>query len=144
MGCGYPFYLDQRRLTVSGHRCQSLFSPESRLGSAESDEEGACYPCLEQSYCDPATHARTAAARRQGGVCQSCILHAARKADNIIPSMREKENCNDNTMVETVFKTIKVGLLWRTAFQSRDAAIKAIGGYIDGFYTPVRRHSALG
>ena len=58
--------------------------------------------------------------------------------------MSGKGNCYDNAMVETVFKTIKAELIWRTAFQSRDAAIKAIGTYRDGFYNPVRRHSALG
>ena len=34
-------------------------------------------------------------------------------------------------------------LVWRTVFQSRTEAIAAIGHYIDGFYNPVRRHSAL-
>jgi putative transposase len=47
-------------------------------------------------------------------------------------------------MVETVFKTIKSELIWRTVFQNRNDATKAIGEYIDGFYNPVRRHSAFG
>lgn len=47
-------------------------------------------------------------------------------------------------MVETVFKTIKSELIWRTVFQTRNDAIKAIGEYIDSFYNPIRRHSALG
>jgi len=47
-------------------------------------------------------------------------------------------------MVETVFKTIKAELIWRTAFTSRDQASKAIGQYIEGFYNPRRRHSSLG
>ncbi|WP_433850450.1 IS3 family transposase [Brucella pseudogrignonensis] len=66
------------------------------------------------------------------------------KAHDILPSMSEKGNCYDNAMVETVFKTIKSELIWRTVFQTRNDAIKAIGEYIDGFYNPVRRHSALG
>ncbi|WP_428846074.1 IS3 family transposase [Magnetospirillum sulfuroxidans] len=59
-------------------------------------------------------------------------------------SMSGKGNCYDNAMVETVFKTIKSELIWRTAWQSRRQADIAIGRYIDGFYNPVRRHSALG
>ena len=47
-------------------------------------------------------------------------------------------------MVETVFKTIKSELIWRTAFVTRDQAGKAIGQYIEGFYNPRRRHSSLG
>lgn len=61
-----------------------------------------------------------------------------------VASMSGKGNCYDNAMVETVFKTIKSELIWRTAWQSRRQAHVAIGRYIDGFYNPVRRHSALG
>jgi putative transposase len=58
--------------------------------------------------------------------------------------MSGKGNCYDNAMVETVFKTIKSELICRTVFQTRNEAIKAVGEYIDGFYNPVRKHSALG
>jgi len=63
---------------------------------------------------------------------------------DIIASMSGKGNCYDNAMVETVFKTIKSELIWRTSFQSRRQAANAIARYIDGFYNPIRRHSALG
>ena len=58
--------------------------------------------------------------------------------------MSGRGNCYDNAMVETVFKTIKSELIWRTAFATRDQASKAIGQYIEGFYNPRRRHSSLG
>ncbi|WP_405053037.1 IS3 family transposase [Sphingomonas sp. BE270] len=58
-------------------------------------------------------------------------------------SMSGKGNCYDNAMVETFFKTIKSELVWRTVFYTRDQAAQAIARYIDGFYNPVRRHSAL-
>ena len=58
--------------------------------------------------------------------------------------MSGKGNCYDNAMVETVFKTIKNELIWRTSFQTRSTAELALGQYIDGFYNPCRRHSALG
>jgi len=66
------------------------------------------------------------------------------KDQGMIPSMSGKGNCYDNAMVETVFKTIKSELVWRTSYQSRRQAELAIGQYIDGFYNPRRRHSALG
>ncbi len=66
------------------------------------------------------------------------------KRAGMIPSMSGKGNCYDNAMVETVFKTIKSELIWRTSFQTRRHAEIAIGRYIDGFYNPRRRHSALG
>lgn len=58
-------------------------------------------------------------------------------------SMSGKGNCYDNSMVETVFKTIKSELVWRTSFQTRQEATYAIARYIDGFYNQIRRHSAL-
>lgn len=66
------------------------------------------------------------------------------KDHECVISMSGKGNCYDNAMVETVFKTIKSELIWRTIWQSRGQAQTAIGHYIDGFYNPVRRHSALG
>lgn len=66
------------------------------------------------------------------------------KQNNITPSMSGKGNCYDNAMVETVFKTIKNELVWRTSFQTRQQAAIQLGKYIEGFYNPKRRHSALG
>ncbi len=66
------------------------------------------------------------------------------KTKDIVPSMSGKGNCYDNAMVETVFKTIKSELIWRASFQTRWQATNALGRYIDGFYNPRRRHSALG
>ena len=61
-----------------------------------------------------------------------------------IASMSGRGNCYDNAMVETLFKTIKSELIWRTAFATRNHASKAIGQYIEGFYNPRRRYSSLG
>lgn len=58
-------------------------------------------------------------------------------------SMSGKGNCYDNAMVETVFKTIKSELIWRHSFKTSDSATKAIAQYINGFYNPKLRHSAL-
>ncbi|WP_375382413.1 IS3 family transposase [uncultured Sphingomonas sp.] len=58
-------------------------------------------------------------------------------------SMSVKRNCYDNAMVETFFQTIKSELVWRTVFYTRAQAEQAIARYIDGFYNPIRRHSAL-
>lgn len=64
--------------------------------------------------------------------------------NGFIASMSGRGNCYDNAMVETVFKTIKSELIWRTAFATRDQAAQAIGHYIERFYNPRRRHSSLG
>jgi putative transposase len=57
--------------------------------------------------------------------------------------MSGKGNCYDSTMVETFFKTLKSEVVGRTVFDTRTDATRTIGGYIDRFYNPTRRHSAL-
>ena len=59
-------------------------------------------------------------------------------------SMSGKGNCYDNAVMETFFKTIKAELIWRHSWQTRRAAEIAIFEYINGFYNPRRKHSALG
>jgi putative transposase len=41
-------------------------------------------------------------------------------------------------------RTVRFVPIWRTAFTTRHQASKAIVQYIEGFYTPPRRHSSLG
>ena len=66
-------------------------------------------------------------------------------SNGMVQSMSGKGsgNCYDNAMAETVFKTIKSELVWRYSWQSRFEAECAIARYIDGFYNPIRRYSAL-
>ena len=73
----------------------------------------------------------------------SVDYQAELRRHGITISMSGKGNCFDNAMVETFFKTIKSELVWRTVFYTRAEAGQAIARYIDGFYKPVRRHSAL-
>ena len=64
--------------------------------------------------------------------------------NGLVASMSGRGNCYDNAMVESVFKTLKSELIWRTSFSTREQAAKAIGQYIEGYYNPRRRHSSLG
>jgi putative transposase len=76
---------------------------------------------------------------------QYCSIEyqALLKAHKAQLSMSGKGNCFDNAMVETFFKTLKSELVWRTVFDTRDETKAMIGRYIDRFYNPTRRHSAL-
>jgi len=55
----------------------------------------------------------------------------------------DKSNCYDNAAMETFFKTIKAELIRRHSWQTRRAVEIAIFEYINGFYNPRRKHSAL-
>jgi len=58
-------------------------------------------------------------------------------------SMSGKGNCFDNSMVETFFKTLKAELIWRQHWATRRQVELALFEYINGFYNPRRRHSAI-
>lgn len=58
--------------------------------------------------------------------------------------MGRKGNCWDNAVSETFFKSLKVELIWRQQWQTRRQVQGALFQYINGFYNPRRRHSALG
>jgi putative transposase len=76
---------------------------------------------------------------------QDCSIdyQAELRRQGALISMSGKGNCYDNAMVETFFKTLKSELVRRTVFHTRSEAGQAIARYIDGFYNPLRRHSAL-
>jgi len=67
---------------------------------------------------------------------------------NCYPShgLQRANHCRemDNAAMETFFKTIKAELIWRNTWHTRRHAEMAIFEYINGFYNPRRRHSALG
>ena len=59
-------------------------------------------------------------------------------------SMNGKGNCYDNAAVETFFNSLKAELIWLRNWDTRRDAEIALFEYINGFYNPRRRHSALG
>ena len=53
-------------------------------------------------------------------------------------------DCYDNAMCESFFATLECELLDRVRFRTQSEARIAIFDFIEGFYNPRRRHSALG
>lgn len=62
----------------------------------------------------------------------------------ILSSMGRRGDALDNALCESFFATLETELLDRVSFTSREQARIAVFRYIDGFYNPRRRHSALG
>jgi putative transposase len=60
------------------------------------------------------------------------------------PSMGSVGDCYDNALCESFFATLACELLDRRTFTTRDEARRAVFEYIEGWYNPHRRHSALG
>lgn len=59
-------------------------------------------------------------------------------------SMSRKGNPYDNAVAENFFSCLKCEMVYLQRFATRKDADLAIFRYIDGFYNPRRRHSALG
>ena len=59
------------------------------------------------------------------------------------PSMGSVGDCFDNAMCESFFATLECELLDRTSFKTQAEARRAIFEFIEGWYNPHRRHSAL-
>jgi putative transposase len=66
------------------------------------------------------------------------------KAAGITASMSRRANCYDNAYAESFFHTLKVELVHRRRFRTRDEARAAIFKYIEAWYNRKRLHSALG
>ncbi len=60
------------------------------------------------------------------------------------PSMGSIGDCYDNALCESFFATLECELLDRRKFQTQAEARMAVFEFIEGFYNPRRRHSALG
>jgi putative transposase len=60
------------------------------------------------------------------------------------PSMGSVGDCYDNAMCESFFATLECELLDRRKFKTKAEASIACFEFIEGWYNPSRRHSALG
>ncbi len=53
-------------------------------------------------------------------------------------------DCYDNALCESFFASLECELIDRSVFKNRGEARRAVFEYIEGWYNPTRRHSALG
>ena len=63
---------------------------------------------------------------------------------NIRPSMGSVGDAYDNAMCESFFATLETELIERCSFHTGAEARMEVFDFIEGFYNPRRRHSALG
>ncbi len=66
------------------------------------------------------------------------------KEAGVRPSMGSVGDCFDNAMCESFFATLECELLERKRFRTQAEAKMAVFDFIEGWYNPHRRHSALG
>lgn len=80
----------------------------------------------------------------QGSQYTSLAFGKRCEALGVRQSMGSVGDCFDNALAESFFASLECELIDRSAFQNRADAQLAVFDYIEGWYNPHRRHSALG
>lgn len=80
----------------------------------------------------------------QGSQYTSVAFGLRCKEANVRPSMGSVGDAYDNAMCESFFATLECELLDRRKFRTKAEARMAVFQFIEGWYNPGRRHSALG
>lgn len=80
----------------------------------------------------------------QGSQYTSLAFGNRCKEAGVRPSTGSVGDAYDNAMCESFFATLECELLDRRRFRSQAEARMAVFQFIEGFYNPSRRHSALG
>ncbi len=80
----------------------------------------------------------------RGSQYASEAFQEALGAVGIVCSMSRRGNCWDNAVVESFFGTLKVELVHRCRFATRQQARREVFEYIEVWYNRSRRHSSLG
>ena len=91
------------------------------------------------------------------GFPQGTIIHSDRgsqycskkyqqllQLNKLVCSMSRKGCCYDNAAMESFFHTLKVELVHREVYVTRQQARQNIFEYIETYYNRQRRHSAIG
>ena len=79
----------------------------------------------------------------RGGQYTSIAFGKRCRKAGVRPSMGSTGEPYDNAMCESFFATLECELLERRTFRTREEAKRAIFEFIEGWYNPHRRHSAL-
>ena len=74
----------------------------------------------------------------------SSAYRSALTKAGLLASMSRKGNCYDNATMESFWSTLKLELVYRHDFATRQEASRQIFDYIEVFYNRQRSHSALG
>ena len=80
----------------------------------------------------------------QGSQYTSLAFGLRCKKAGVRPFRGSVGHCFDNAMCESFFATVECELLDRHCFRTFQDAQQALFEYIEGWYNPHRRHSALG
>ena len=144
LGGRHHLRADLGRLPLSGRRAGCLLAPHRRLGHGSRPEGPARARC-PQHGAHPTTSRRGHPSFSDQGSQYTSIAFGLRcKEAGVRPSMGSVGDAYDNAMCESFFATLECELLDRRKFRTKAEARMAVFQFIEGWYNPGRRHSALG
>jgi putative transposase len=79
----------------------------------------------------------------QGGQYTSIAFGKRCRETGVRPYMGSVGDCFDNALLESFFATLECELIDRSTFRTQAAARLALLEFIEGWYNPHRRHSAI-
>jgi putative transposase len=79
----------------------------------------------------------------RGSQYTSLAFGTTLRDSGLVASMGSRGDAYDNALAESFVSTIKMELIDRQTWKTRDQARLAVFRYIETFYNPLRRHSAL-
>jgi putative transposase len=79
----------------------------------------------------------------QGSQYTSLAFGQRCREAGVRPSMGSVGDCFDNALCESFFATLECELLDRSTFHNQPEARQAVFAFIEGWYNPHRRHSAI-
>lgn len=80
----------------------------------------------------------------RGSQYASLAFGTTLRDSGLVASMGSRGDAYDNALAESFMSTIKTELIHTKTWKTRDQARLAVFQYIETFYNPLRRHSALG
>jgi putative transposase len=80
----------------------------------------------------------------RGSQYTSLAFGTTLRDSGLVASMGSRGDAYDNALAESFISTIKMELIDRQSWKTKDQARLAVFRYIETFYNPLRRHSALG
>ncbi len=81
---------------------------------------------------------------RRGSQYTSAEFGRLLGAHGVVQSLSCPRQCWDNAVAESFFATLKIELVYRSAWPTRGAVRRAVFEFIEVFYNRRRLHSALG
>jgi putative transposase len=79
----------------------------------------------------------------RGSQYTSLAFGTTLRDSGLVASMGSRGDAYDNALAESFMSTIKTELIRTQTWKTRDQARLAVFRYIEAFYNPLRRHSAL-